>query len=461
MSRDPFQSRLPRVALVLIVALAASRPASLQAETPDPARPNTEARRWFADAKFGLFVHWGLYSLVGKGEWVMDRDKLPIGEYEKLPARFNPTEFDADAWVKTVDAAGMKYVTITAKHHDGFCLFDSKQTRYDIVDATPYGKDPLKALADACHRHGIKLFFYYSLLDWHHPDYFPRGKTGQSAGREETGEWQKYVAYYQAQIRELCTNYGAIGGLWFDGSWDKPDADWDLAGTYKIVHDLQPGALVGNNHHLNPLPGEDFQVFEDELSGPNKARPAATLPFEIGMTVNRSRGYNARDKDFKTPEQIIRALLGAAGRGANLLLNVGPKPDGTLGPELTDRLLEVGKWLDKNGESVYGTRRGPVSPQPWGVSVSKTEKPGPPKVYLHVTDPAAGPIKLSEEMISFVPRLFGGSEVLKTTQADGRLIVELPRLIVELPEKDRTPIDTIIVLSPKVLDRDVEVRKRP
>src|SRR5262249_4120318 len=158
----------------------------------DQTERNTAARQWFQDAKFGLFIHWGIYSLLAKGEWVMDRDQLPIREYAKLPPRFNPAKFDAEAWVKLAKAAGAKYLTITSKHHDGFCMFDSRLTEYDVVDATPYRMDPLKALADACHQQGIKLFFYYSLLDWHHPDYFPLGQTGRAAGREAKGDWKRY-----------------------------------------------------------------------------------------------------------------------------------------------------------------------------------------------------------------------------------------------------------------------------
>ena len=284
-----------------------------------PLMPTRQAKRWFEDARFGLFVHWGVYSLLGKGEWVMNNDKIPIAEYEKLPPRFNPVKFDADEWVKLAKAAGMKYITITSKHHDGFCMYDSKLTAYDIVDATPYGKDPMKALAAACHKQGIKLFFYYSLLDWHHPDYFPRGKTGGATGREDKGDWKSYVAYYQGQVRELCTNYGEIGGIWFDGWWDRPDADWDMAGTYRMIHELQPGALAGNNHHVAPLPGEDFQMFEQDLPGDNsagfnQAGVAAHLPLETCLTMNQSWGYNARDTKYKTPEQVIHALVGAAGR---------------------------------------------------------------------------------------------------------------------------------------------------
>ena len=265
------------------------------------AGPSATAQRWLEDAKFGLFVHWGVSSLVGKGEWVMEQDTIPISEYEKLPPRFNPTEFDAQRWVKAVKEGGQKYLVITAKPHDGFALFDTALSRYDIVDATPYGKDPLKDLADACHQHGIKLFFYYSLLDWHHPDYYPRGKTGRHAGREDRGDWSRYVAYYQGQVRELCTQYGEIGGFLFDGGWDRPDADWDLEGTYKIVHDLQPGALVGNNHSGPPRPGEDFQIVDRDRPGGDKdgAMPSTTLPRVTCLTLSGSSGPWPRRRRFQ------------------------------------------------------------------------------------------------------------------------------------------------------------------
>ena len=429
-------------------ATAVAQPAGQPAATSDE---NAQARRWFEDAKFGLFIHWGVYSLLGKGEWVMDHDKLPISEYAKLPPRFNPTRFDADAWVKLAKSAGAKYITITAKHHDGFCMFASRLTDYDIVDATPYHADPLKALADACHQEKIKLFFYYSLLDWHHPDYFPLGKTGQTAGRPAEADPKRYVAYYQGQVRELCTNYGAIGGIWFDGWWDKPDADWDLAGTYRLIHELQPGALVGNNHHVAPFPGEDFQMFEQDLPGENaagfnKAGVAAKLPLETCLTINQSWGYNARDTRFKTAEQLIHALLGAAGRGANLLLNVGPRPDGTIGPEFTQRLQDVGKWLATYGESVYGTRRGPIPPQTWGVSTARGSPEHPSEIYLHVFKIKEGTSIVFDPSFSWTPYLFGKPEPLKLRQTKKSLVLDLPR-------EASMPIDTIIALTPKVIGR--------
>jgi alpha-L-fucosidase len=425
-----------------------SQPVDHAAATSDV---NDQARSWFEDAKFGLFIHWGVYSLVGKGEWVMDHDKLPISEYAKLPPRFDPKRFDAVAWVKLAKSAGANYITITAKHHDGFCMFASRLTDYDIVDATPYNADPLKALADACHQEKIKLFFYYSLLDWHHPDYFPMGKTGQTAGRAGKPMPKRYVEYYQGQVRELCTNYGAIGGIWFDGWWDKPDADWDLATTYRMIHELQPGALVGNNHHVAPFPGEDFQMFEQDLPGENaagfnKAGIAAKLPLETCLTINQSWGYTARDTQYKTAEQLIHALLGAAGRGANLLLNVGPRPDGTIGLEFTQRLQDVGKWLTTYGESVYGTRRGPIPPQNWGVSTSKGSPEHPSEIYLHVFKLKEGTSIVFDPSFSWTPYLFGKPDPLKLRQTKKSLVLDLPR-------EASMPIDTIIALTPKVIGR--------
>ncbi|MGP0062703.1 MAG: alpha-L-fucosidase [Isosphaeraceae bacterium] len=411
---------------------------------------NASARRWYQDARFGLSIHWGVYTLLSKGEWVMENDKLPLGEYARLPPRFNPAKFDADAWVKLARSAGARYITVTSKDHDGFCMFASKLTDYDIVDATPYRTDPMKALADACRDQNIKLFFYYSLLDWHHRDYFPAGKTGNAAGRAPGGDWKRYVAYYQGQVRELCTNYGEIGGIWFDGWWDRPDADWDLAGTYRLIHELQPGALVSNNHRVAPLPGEDFQILEQDLPVEdvgNKAATTADLPRETGMTINNSRGYNAADTRYKSAEQIIRALIGAAGRGGNLLLNVGPRPDGTIGPETRQRLVDVGKWLAANGDSVYGTRLGPIAPQPWGVSTAKGSKDRPTEIYLHILKPEAQtPIVLNEATASWTPYLFGKDRPLKLTPTTHGMALSLP-------EDAVMPIDTIVVLRPPVLGR--------
>ncbi|MFO0950679.1 MAG: alpha-L-fucosidase [Isosphaeraceae bacterium] len=408
------------------------------------------ARAEFQDRRFGLFVHWGVYSLLGKGEWVMENEKLSVSEYEKLPPRFQPSGFNADAWARAAKAAGVKYVTVTAKHHDGFCMFESASTSYDVVDATPYAKDPLKALAEACRQQGLTLFFYYSLLDWHHPDYFPLGRTGRHAGRAPGGDWSRYVAYYRGQVRELCTRYGPIGGIWFDGAWDRPNADWGLAETYRMIHELQPGALVGNNHHAAPFPGEDFQIFERDPPGANsagfnRAAPEPNLAWESCETLNRSWGYNARDRSYKSAGDVVRLLARSAGRGSNLLLNVGPGPDGTIPAESAERLAEVGRWLSTRGPSVFGTRRGPVAPTDWGVS-TESARPGEPKlVYLHHLDPTRM-LKLPASAVSFDARLLGSVKPLTMQQAHGEVVIEIP-------EADRDPFDTVVVLTPRILDR--------
>jgi alpha-L-fucosidase len=260
------------------------------------------------------------------------------------------------------------------------------------------------------------------------------------------------VAYYQGQVRELCTNYGEIGGIWFDGWWDRPEAEWDLARTYRMIHALQPGALVGNNHHVAPMPGEDFQMFEQDLPGENAAGfntagVAARLPLETCLTINQSWGYNAADDHYKGPEELIGALVGAAGRGANLLVNVGPLPDGTIAAEPSHRLLELGKWLAANGASIYGTRGGPIPPQAWGVTTAKASKERPTEVFLHILKPDAGSrIILKEAAASLTPYLFGKDIPLKLTQAAGGMALELPR-------DARTPVDTIVVLRPQVIGR--------
>ncbi len=279
-------------------------------------------------------------------------------------------KFDARAWVATAKAAGVRYITITARHHDGFSMFATKANRYNIVDWTPFARDPMKELAAECRANGIKLFFYYSQLDWHHPDYWPRGRTGHATGRAESGDWNRYLDFMDAQLTELLTNYGPIGGIWFDGMWDKPDADWRLAKTYALIHRLQPAALIVPNHHEAPKPGEDVQTFEQDLPGANTAgfntREIGALPLETSLTMNQSWGFNITDKKFKSVKELIGYLVRAAGNDGNLLLNIGPRPDGTIQPEAVERLRAIGDWLGTYGRSIYGTRGGPVSPARMG-----------------------------------------------------------------------------------------------
>ena len=413
-----------------------------------PSEENLKNREWFRDAKYGLFVHWGVYSVLAGGgdygiaEWIMNQKQIPLKQYEKLPSFFNPVAFDADAWVAMVKKAGIKYITITSKHHDGFAMFDSNISDYNVVKSTPYAKDILKQLKEACDKQGIKLFFYYSQLDWHHPDYFPRGATGGNyTGRPEKGDWNKYMDYMNTQLTELLTNYGDIGGIWFDGMWDKPDADWQLGETYALIHKLQPGALIGSNHHKAPFVGEDFQMFERDLPGENtmgfnQTGSISDLPLEMCETMNGSWGFNLKDQDYKSAKQLIQTMVKAAGYGANFLLNTGPMPNGKIQPENIDTLMVVGKWLEQYGASVYGTRKGPVRPLHWGAT---TQKSG--KVYVHV-------LKLEEDNL-LLP-LFGQKvRSIHYFKSDKKIDFKITSfgILIHLPFDKRDEIDTILEME--------------
>ena len=428
-------------ACVLTLGLALAAPAAAE-DTYQPAPENLKARAWFREARFGLFIHWGVYSVLGDGEWVMNQRKVKIADYEKLPAFFNPVEFDPAAWVAMAKGAGMKYITITSKHHDGFAMFDSKVSDWDIVDRTPYKQDVLKRLADECQAQGIKLFFYHSQLDWHHPDYFPRGRTGNDGGRPDNGEWNRYLDYMDAQLTELLTSYGPIGGIWFDGWWDKPGAEWRLAKTYKLIHDRQPSALVGSNHHLKPFAGEDFQMFEKDLPGGKTASFNADqevsneLPLETCETMNNSWGFNLTDRTYKSAKDLVQYLVRAAGHDANFLLNVGPMPNGRIQPEFVTRLQEVGEWTRRYGESIYGTRGGPIPVRNWGATTQRGDR-----VYVHVLEWPDAPLALPKlgKPVRAASYLKDGSKAVFKDLGDS--------VVLTLSDAVRDPYDTVVVLD--------------
>jgi alpha-L-fucosidase len=411
-----------------------------------PSPENLKARQEFQDAKFGMFIHWGVYSVLGDGEWVFHNRKLTVEEYERLPKFFDPEKFDAKAWVGLAKAAGMKYITITSRHHDGFAMFDSKVSDWNIVQRTPYAKDPLKMLADEAHRQGIKLFFYYSQLDWHNPDYYPRGATASDGswknGRPDHGDWNAYLDdYMDGQLRELLTNYGPIGGIWFDGMWDKPDADWHLEKTYALIHQLQPAALIIPNHHQTPMPGEDVQTFERDLPGQNTAGfntkvVSDRLPLESCNTLNNSWGFNIDDHAYKSAEEAEEMLVRAAGNNANLLLNIGPMPNGEIQQEFVTRLQAVGEWMSRFGDSIYGTRGGPIAPADWGVTTQKEDK-----VYVHVLHWNGKLLALPALPASVrSARLFpDGALVAFTQNGDG--------IVLTIPENKERKVDEVIVLT--------------
>jgi alpha-L-fucosidase len=320
---------------------------------------------WFQDNRFGMFIHWGLYSIIGRQEWVMHLERIPVPEYEKLVPQFNPVKYNADEWVSIAADAGQKYMVITSRHHDGFSMYDTALSDYKVTN-TPFKRDPIAELANAiAKRSDMKLAFYSSLLDWHHPAYRFRKESGLA--------WSDYIAFLHGQVRELCTNYGEIASVWFDGDWprhaiNEGNAYFEAGGSfeydklYDLIHTLQPDAVIHNNRHVEPLPGEDVQGFEQDLPGENSVGFNETtifdMPIEVCMTINDHWGVHNGDDNHKSTRTLLNKLVRSAALGGNYLLNVGPTALGEILPVHAQRLREMGAWLQKHGESIYGTRKG-------------------------------------------------------------------------------------------------------
>lgn len=375
-----------RKIVVISLLLLSLLPAAIKAQDYVPTQANMQSREQFQDMRFGIFIHWGIYSMLADGEWVQQVKGIDRNEYAKLAGGFYPSKFDAKEWVKAIKESGAGYLTITSRHHDGFSMFATKQSDYNIVDATPYGRDILKELSEECEKQNLRLHFYYSHMDWYRLDY-PLGSDSKKLPHSpETTNWSTYYQFMNNQLTELLTNYGKIGAIWFDGYWDhKTDFDWQLDEQYALIHRLQPACMVGNNHHTTTHAGEDFQLFEQDLPGENshgfsaKQAVSNSLPLESCVTMNNTWGYNITDKSYKTVDDLIRFIIKSAGMNANTLINIGPRPDGQFPEEAKERLAGIGKWMSKYGETIRGTRGGIVPPQSWGVSTMKGNK-----LYLHI-----------------------------------------------------------------------------
>ena len=373
--------------LLAAVMLALSLTASANTnQTYTPSADNIAARKHFQDSKFGIFLHWGLYAMLATGEWTMTNNDLNYKEYAKLAGGFYPSRFSAKEWVSQIKASGAKYICFTTRHHEGFSMFKSKYSDYNVVDASPFKRDIVKELADECHRQGIDIHFYYSHIDWQLED-APLGRTGLGTGRPvDKQNWDSYYTFMNNQLTELLTNYGKVGAIWFDGWWDQdqnPSFDWRLPEQYALIHRLQPACLIGNNHHHTPFEGEDFQMFERDLPGENTAglsgQSISQLPLETCETMNGMWGYKITDQNYKSTKTLIHYLVKAAGRNANLLMNIGPQPDGCLPAVAVQRLKEMGEWMKTYGETIYGTRGGRVTPRDWGVTTEKDNK-----IFVHI-----------------------------------------------------------------------------
>jgi alpha-L-fucosidase len=337
----------------------------------------TPRLEWFRAARFGMFIHWGLYAIPagvwrgqpidGIGEWLMLRARVPVAEYERLASQFNPVRFDADAWASLAAESGARYVVITAKHHDGFCMFKSDLTRYNIVDATPFGRDPMTELSEACRRRGLRFCLYYSQTqDWHHP-----GGDGNDWDYDEsTRDFDGYVeAYVKPQVRELLSNYGPIGLIWFDTP--KRMTPDQSRGLVELVHQLQPDCLV-NGRIGNGL-GDYAESRDNVVPG-----GALEVDWEVPATINDTWGFKTNDHNWKSAADLVRNLVDVASKGGNYLLNVGPTAEGVIPQPSVERMQAIGRWLEANGEAIYATQPGPIQGQEHVRSTARGST-----VYLH------------------------------------------------------------------------------
>jgi len=399
--------------------------------------------KWWRQGRFGMFIHWGIYSVPagqwqgksynGAAEWLMNYAGIQVKDYEPLAAQFNPTEFDARQWVSLAKAAGMKYIVITSKHHDGFCMFDTKYTNYDIMDATPFHRDVLKELADECHRQGMPICWYHSIMDWHHPDYLPRQKWDQRS--PDGADFSRYVTYMKNQLRELVHNYGKIGVLWFDGEWQDTWTSQLGDDLEAYVRSLDPNIIINNRVGKRKQDNGDFGTPEQEI-------PATGIPghdWEVCMTMNDTWGYRQGDNNWKSPAQLIHNLVDIVSKGGNYLLNVGPTSQGLIPQPSVERLQAIGKWLQTNGESIYGTGASCFAALPWGRCTSK-----PGILYLHVFDwPADGKL--------IVPLLKNKIEQAYLLGDPARSNLSVTRgdqsLEISLPAGAPDPYDSVVVLQ--------------
>lgn len=424
-----------RAAMIAAVMSGAWAPAVIGNDTVAyvPTQEVLDSRKAFSDDRFGIFIHWGIYSMFGQGEWYLNYGPH-ADEYAKAAGGFYPANFDAAQWVRDIKESGARYICITSRHHDGFSMFDTAESDYDIVDATPFKRDILKELAEECQKQGISLHFYYSHLDWTRPDY-PKGRTGRTTGRPEGKEdWNSYYGFMNRQLKELLTNYGPIRAIWFDGWWDHDEDatpfDWQLEEQYRMIHDIQPGCLVGNNHHQTPFPGEDIQIFERDLPGENTAglsgQEISRLPLETCNTMNGMWGYKVNDTNYKNSKTLIRYLVKAAGMGANLLLNIGPQPDGQLPEAARDRLKEIGDWMKTYGETIYATEAGPFEARSWGTSTRKGNR-----LFLHVTGAESEDILIPGDIKIRKAKDFVSGKPVKYTRAGESTVIHLGKIPTE------------------------------
>jgi alpha-L-fucosidase len=415
---------------------------------------------WWRDARFGLFIHWGLYSVpagewqgqTNYGEWILEQTHMPVSQYEKYAGQFNPVKFDATAWVRAAKAEGVKYIVITSKHHDGFGMFRSDLTDW-CIRRTPFQRDPLAELAAACQAEGIRFCLYYSIMDWHHPDWGLRRDWNDVAAQAGPPDMDRYVVYMKGQLKELLTRYGPIGLLWFDGQWESPWTPERGVDLYNYVRGLQPDIIV-NNRVGKPVLTAGGGMAQTGAVG-DYGTPEQTIPpaglgagvdWESCMTMNDHWGYNKFDQNWKSPETLVRNLIDCASKGGNYLLNVGPTSEGLIPEASLERLAAIGRWMQVNGEAIYGTSASPFAQRlPWGRCTQKVDG-GVTKLYLHVFDwPADGQL-LVPGLQSQVKKAYMLADPSRQKLATKK---EKEGVQIKLPADAARPISTTVVLEIK------------
>ena len=416
----------------LITSISVHCTPEVKAQNETPAE-KAERMKWFSEARFGMFIHWGVYSVPagiwkgksdgGAGEWILNGARIPPTEYESLQPQFNPYKFDAKKWVQIAKNAGMKYIVITSKHHDGFGMWPSKQGTWNIGH-TPFKRDPLKELAEECKKQGVKLCFYHSIMDWHNPDYEPHRSWDT---RDKSTNMDRYVKYMKAQLKELLTNYGPIGILWFDGEWE---ATWNHErgqDLYNYVRKLQPNIIVNNRVDVGRggMAGLSDKGFAGDYGTPEQEIPANGLPgvdWESCMTMNGTWGYRSEDHNWKSSETLIHNLIDCASKGGNYLLNVGPTSLGEIPDPSIERLAEVGEWTQKYGETIYGSHAGPFTkPLEWGRATMKGNR-----LFIHVFDRDAKSVELSGLRGNLLKAYrYDDHSPIELAQRDGEFVLEL------------------------------------
>jgi len=436
----------------LIILSCQQEPVNYLYET---AEDKDQRMEWWREARFGMFIHWGLYAVpagewngeTNHAEWIRTTAQIPLETYDGFVDEFNPVKFDAKSWVKMAKDAGMKYIVITSKHHDGFCLFDSEYTEFDIM-STPFKKDIMDALADACREEDMKICWYHSIMDWHHPDYLPR--RGWEKDRPVEGaDFENYIKYMKNQLEELIENYGDIGVLWFDGEWEETWSNEYGSDLYNYVRNLQPNILINNRVDVGrsgmaglTKPGNfvgDFGTPEQEIP----ATGIRGMDWETCMTMNDHWGYNKADTNWKSTKELIRDLVDIVSKGGNFLLNVGPTAEGLFPRESITRLEEIGTWMQVNNEAIYATKASPFKILLWGRCTQKEFDIGT-RLYLHV-------FEWPEDGILKVPGIYNSPQnsFILADPTKEKLNVERweEALHISLPENPTDEINTIVVLD--------------